>query len=203
MTVFKRGKYYAYHFEYNGEHIQRSTRQGNLKVARDMEAAHRTQLAKGEAGIHDRQPIPTLKEFAPRFIEFVKTNNGNKPETVRFYLGKLDRLLIHEPLARLRLDKIDAAELDAYIQHRSKQVSAVTVNRELATLRRLLHIAVEWKIIPAVPKIRLLKGERQREFVLSPAAEAEYLSLAPQPLKDAAILMLDTGLRVGEVVHLT
>ena len=88
MTVFKRGKYYAYHFEYNGEHIQRSTRQSNLKVAKDMEATHRSQLAKGEVGIYDRQPIPTLREFAPRFIEFVKTNNASESgETVTFYLG--------------------------------------------------------------------------------------------------------------------
>lgn len=77
------------------------------------------------------------------------------------------------------------------------------MNRELPTLRRLLHIAVEWTLIPAVPKIRLLKGERQPEFVLTPAGEVEYLRLAPQPLKDAAILMLDTGLRVGEAVKLT
>ena len=178
MTVFKRGIVYKYHFVFNGEHIQRSTRQGNRRVATDMEAA------------------PTLKEFAPRFTAFVEINNGSKPETVRFDLGKLDRLLAYEPLAKTRLDRIDVAEIDEYAQHRSKEVSTVTVNRELATLRRLLHIAVEWKLIPAVPKIRLLKGERQREFVLTPAGEVEYFRLAPQPLKDAAILMLDTGLRV-------
>lgn len=203
MTVFKRGSVYKYHFVFNGEHIQRSTRQGNRRVAVDMEAAHRTSVAKGEVGFGDRKTSPTLKEFAPRFTAFIETNNGNKPETVRFYLGKLDRLLAYEPLAKSRLDRIDVAEIDEYIQHRSEVVSTVTVNRELATLRRLLHIAVEWKLIPAVPKIRLLKGERQREFVLSPAGEVEYLRLAPQPLKDAAILMLDTGLRVGELVKLT
>lgn len=133
MTVYKRGSVYKYHFVVNGEHIRRSTRQGNKRVAVEMEAAHRTSLAKGEAGFGDRRAIPTLKEFAPRFTEFIEVNNGNKPETVRFYLGKLDRLLAYEPLARERLDRIDAAEIDEYIQHRAKQVSTVTVNRELAT----------------------------------------------------------------------
>ena len=142
MTVFKRGSVYKYHFVFNGEHIQKSTRQGNRRVAIDMEAAHRTSLAKGEAGFNDRKTAPTLKEFAPRFTDFIETNNGSKPETVRFYLGKLDRLLAYEPLARTRLDRIDVAEIDDYIQNRSKKVSTVTVNRELATLRRLLHIAV-------------------------------------------------------------
>jgi integrase len=71
-----------------------------------------------------------------------------------------------------------------------------------AALSRVLHIAVEWKLIATIPKIRRLKGEKQRSFVLTHKAEAKYLSLAPQPLKDAAILMLDTGLRVGEAVKL-
>lgn len=65
-----------------------------------METAHRTSLAKGEAGIGDRKAAPALKEFAPRFTAFVETNNGSKPETVRFHLGKLDRLLAYKPLAK-------------------------------------------------------------------------------------------------------
>ena len=202
MTVFKRGSVYKYHFVFNGEHIQRSTRQGNLKVARDMEATHRSKLAMGEAGIGQRKPAPTLKAFSERFVGFVETRNASKPQTIRFYKMRLDRLLEFEPLAEERLDRIDAAELDAYVQHRSKQVSPATVNRELMTLRRLLHVAAEFKIISTVPRIQLLKGERQRDFVLSAADEAEYLSLAPQPLKDAAILLIDTGLRVGEAVAL-
>jgi len=203
MTVFKRGSVYKYHFVFNGEHIQKSTRQGNLKVARDMEAAHRTRLAKGEAGIFERKSVPTLQVFAERFKGFIDVRNASKPQTIRFYKMRLDRLLEFEPLAEERLDRIDASELDAYVQYRVKQVSPTTVNRELMTLRRLLHIAVEFKVISAVPKIRLLKGEKQRDFVLSAEVEAKYLSLAPQPLKDAAILLIDTGLRVGEAVALT
>lgn len=202
MTLYRRGEIWWYNFVHNGEHIQKSTRQKNQRVARTLEAAHRTRLAKGEAGIHDRKPIPTLKDFAPQFIEFVEVNNAAKPETVLFYKNRLARLLDFAPLARTRLDRIDAPGIEAYVQNRSKQVSVTSVNRELATLSRLLHIAVEFKVIPAVPKIRLLKGERQRSFVLTHDAEVKYLSLAPQPLKDAATLLLDTGLRVGELVRL-
>jgi hypothetical protein len=196
MSIFKRGKVYWFHFLFNGEHVQRSTKQGNPRTARQMEAAHRTTLAKGEVGIVERKAVPELKAFATRFAGFIEVNNGNKPETVRFYLGKLDRLLAFQPLASEGLDRIDAAAIDAYIQHRIKHVSVVTVNRELATLRRLFHVAVEWKIILAVPKIRMLKGERERTYVLSYHHERDYLDLAPQPLWDAAVLLVDTGLRV-------
>ena len=51
-------------------------------------------------------------------------------------------------------------------------------------------------------RIHLLPGERTRDFVLSVDQEQAYLAAAPYPLKDAAVLMLDTGLRVGEALGL-
>jgi len=47
MGIFKRGSVYWYHFLFNGDHIQHSTKQGNPRTARQIEAAHRTALAKG------------------------------------------------------------------------------------------------------------------------------------------------------------
>ena len=85
---------------------------------------------------------------------------------------------------------------------RRKVVSPGACNRELATLRRALRRAYEWKRLDRVPRIRLLPGERVREFVLRYAQEALYLEFAPQPLSDAAMLILDTGLRVGEALAL-
>src|SRR2546422_361640 len=41
MAIFKRGNVYWYHFLWNGQHVQKSTAQGNLRVARQIEAAHR------------------------------------------------------------------------------------------------------------------------------------------------------------------
>jgi integrase len=76
------------------------------------------------------------------------------------------------------------------------------VNRELATLRRLLRLAQEWKILDRLPRIRLLRGERNREFVLTHGLEPKYLQAAPQPLRDVAILILETGVRPGDAVGL-
>ena len=55
MSIFKRGKVYWYHFVFSGEHIQESTKQGNPRVARQIEAAHKTALAKGEAGFREKK----------------------------------------------------------------------------------------------------------------------------------------------------
>ena len=202
MAIFKRGKVYWYHFYFNGQHIQRSTKQGNPRVARQMEAAHRTALAKGEVGIVERHPAPTLKNFAQRFVDAIQVRCAPKPRTIAFYVQKIGRLLEFEPLATASLDAIDEARIEQYVQQRAKQVAPATVNRELATLRRLLRLAHEWKEINRVPRIRMLPGERIRDYVLSHATERFYLEIAPQPLRDVAILLLDTGLRVGEAVNL-
>jgi integrase len=209
MAIFKRGDIYWYGFEFKGERIRESTRQRNKETARTMMAAHRTRLAKGEVGIVDRKAAPRLVDFAPQFSRAIETLCAEKPATVAFYKEKLRRLLAYRDLADLRLDAIDEAVIDGYKQRRSREtsrygrtLSPASVNRELATLRRLLRLAQESKVLDRVPRIRLLRGERNREFVLSHRLEPKYLEACPQPLRDVATLMLETGVRPGEAVNL-
>ena len=219
MGIFKRGKVYWYHFVWDGRHVQKSTRQGNPNVARNMEAAYRTALAKGEVGIVERKPAPTMTDFAKRFNEAVKVRSASKPRTVAFYAEQVKRLLEYEPLANARLSDVDERLVEGFVQHRSsegvkrrtkkgvkhcegRQVSPSTVNRALATLRRMMRLAQEWRTIDRVPRIRLLSGERARDYILSYTEETVYLDFAPQPLKDIATLVLDTGLRIGEALAL-
>ena len=64
MSVFlqpgAKKRIYWYRFMHNGLVIRRSTKQGNHKVALQLEAEHRSKLAKGEAGIYEKTPAPTL-----------------------------------------------------------------------------------------------------------------------------------------------
>lgn len=209
MSVYRRGKTWWYAFVWNGERVQESTKQPNKRVAEQMEAAHRTSLAKGEVGIRERTPVPTLRDFAPRFDEAITMHCAEKPRTVDFYRAKLKTLLANDTLASTRLDNLDEAAIEAYKQARGKAESRRklplapgSINRELATLRRLLRLAHEWKVIQRIPRVHLLRGERQREFTLSFPQEQLYLGTAPSPLVDIAALLLDTGLRLGEALSL-
>src|SRR5271167_2577908 len=107
MAIYKRGRLYWYSFIFNGMHIQESTKQGNPRTARQIEAAHRTSLAKGEVGITERKVVPMFSSFAQRFIAHVETRHENKPQTVVFYASKLSRLLEFAPIASARIDRID------------------------------------------------------------------------------------------------
>jgi len=199
-----------YKFRWNGKLIRESTKQNNKRVAETMEAAHKTSLAKGEVGIRERKPVPSLKEFAPRFEQMIETVCADKPATITFYKAKLRYLLGEPSLANRQLDRIDEDLIEAYKHRRGKKISrkkrvlsAASVNRELATLRRLLRLAQEWRIIDRVPRIRLLRGERVREFVLTRPKEVKFLEATSGDLHDVSVLMIDTGLRMGEALALT
>jgi integrase len=204
MSVYKRedSEYYWFKFTFKGKLYQRPSKVKNKRTAETIEAAFRTQLAKGEVSIEDQKPAPTLDEFSVLFKDFVQTRHANKPETVKFYEARLKRLQESEIFKDVRLDQIDAAQIERYVAKRRKAVGVVAVNRELATLRRILHIACEWKMIRSVPKVRLLPGETSRSFVLDRKMEVDYLEACPAILREVAILMLGTGLREGEAVGL-
>ncbi len=212
MAVYKqpKSKNWSYKFTWNRELIRKSTKQTNKRVAEQMEAAHKTSLAKGEVGICEKKSVPTLKNFAPKFEQTIETECADKPATIAFYKTKLRHLLADSALSRLPLDRIDEDVIDDYKRRRTKQISrfkrplsVASVNRELATLRRLLRMAHEWKILGRVPRIRLLRGELGREFVLAYSQEALYLSATTGDLHDIALLLLDTGLRIGEALSLS
>src|SRR5260370_3897406 len=145
MAIYKRGRrVYWYHFVFNTQRIQCSTKQGNPRVARQIEAAHKTRLAKGEVGIAERRRVPTLKEFGPRFQAEIKVHCAGKPRTIAFWDQKLARLLEFAPLASSPLDKINKALISSYVQRRHDDVAVATINRELATLRRILYLPHDW-----------------------------------------------------------
>jgi len=202
MSLYKRGDVWWVDGWFQGKRYQVSTKHQNKKRARTFEDVFFARLADERVGIEKRKPAPLFVDFAKRFVEYVAVRHENKPQTVSFYAAKLSRLLESEAIASARLDSIDEAMIETYIQERRKKVAPATVNRELATLRRLLRLAHEWKEINRVPKIRLLNGERIRDFVLSRPIEEAYLVACPQPLADVTLLILEAGLRIGEVLSL-
>ena len=205
MSIYKRGEVYWYKFQFNGILIRESTKQGNDKIARHMEAAHRTSLAKGEVGIREKKVVPTLTEFCEkRFEPWVKFTTA--PKTwFDFYRVGLRAMKGYRPLSSLKLDEItseNAAEFGAQRRAQKGGLQVSTVNSSLRVLRRVLRQAAEWGLLQAVPKIKMLPGERHRERVLSAEEEARYLAAAPKPLASIAAVLADTGMRPEECYRL-
>lgn len=210
MAIFKRGRTYWYHFWFNGQHIQRSTKQGNPRVARQIEAAYRTKLAKGEVGIEDRMPAPQFDRFAKEFLEKVEAERN--PRTHRRY--RVSLVSLRRWFGGRRLDEITTARIEQYKLKRLEEGrSNATVNRDLACLRRMLRLAVRWRKLALTPfadgAVEFLQ-EQGRDRILNVEEERRYLRAANSTLRDIATLMVETGMRPEEVfklrqedVHLT
>jgi integrase len=206
MSLYKRGNIYWYKFMWNGKVVRQSTKQGNDKVARQMESAHRTSLAKGEVGIRERKPSPTLRDFINKRVDpwAQATFKKNSPGTyVRWYRTGFRAICGYAPLASCGLDELTSECFADFASYRlGKGMRISTVNSNLRVLRRILGLAVEWGVLTAVPKMKLLLGERGRDRVVSQEEEAMYLAASSEPWTSIATVLFDTGLRPGECFRL-
>ena len=197
---------YWYKFMWQGKLIRESTKQGNDKVARQMEAAHRTSLARGEVGLRDKKPSPSLAEFIDnRFEPWARgTFEKASPKTwFDWYRVGLRAIKRYKPLADSKLNEITSETLaDFAAYRRAKGLQVSTVNSSLRVVRRVLRLAVEWGVVESSPKVKLSTGERHRERVVSPQEEAWYLSVAPDLIASIAAVLCDTGLRPEECFRL-
>ena len=106
MSIYKRGGVYWYKFMWKGEVVRESTKQGNDKVARQMEAAHRTSLAKGEVGIRDKKQSPTLADFCDcRFEPWAKSTFAKSSQDV---VGFLPRRHPNNPKLQALVGRVQA-----------------------------------------------------------------------------------------------
>jgi thymidylate synthase len=142
--IYKRGRIYWYKFVWHGETIRESTKQGNDRVARQREAAHRTTLGKVEVAIREKKPVPTLSEFCDkRFKPWAKASfEKSTPANWYWYRAGIRALLSYKPLANAKLDTIGnelAADFGAHRQAEGKQIS--TINSALRVLRRILRLS--------------------------------------------------------------
>jgi integrase len=199
--IYKRGKTYWYKFIWKGKLIRESTKQRNDRVARYIESAHRTSLAKGEVGIREKHTVPTLASFlTERILPWAEaTFAANTPKNAKWYRNECRVVTEYQPLASVPLDGITGELASDFAAQRIKQGKQIaTVNSSLRMLRRILNLAVEWGVITTAPKLKVLSGERRRERVVSDEEEARCLAVASEPVASIASVLADTGMRPEE-----
>jgi integrase len=148
--------------------------------------------------------VPTLKEFAPRFIDGHARANRQKPSAIA---AKEMILRVHlvPALGDRKLDAIRTEDVQRL--KRGLDAKAVkTVNNILSVLNVLLKKAVEWDVIDRMPcaitLLRVSKGStRFYDF-----GEFDRLVAAARATDARAYLLVllagEAGLRLGEMVAL-
>jgi integrase len=181
MGVYKRKRVWWYRFTWKGQVFRESTKQTNKRVAEQIEAAHKTSLAKGEVGIRDRKPAATIRQFATSdFLPFCRATFVSQAKTLSYYENGAARLLEYSAVADESLDTINTEKIAGYARYRQNAGMKIsTVNRELQVLRRMFALAMEWgKVQRAMPRVRMIPGEAHRDRVLTIVDEKEYFDAA-------------------------
>ena len=111
---------------------------------------------------------------------------------------------LHAYLGDLMLSQIKGDVIWSVIQgERKKGNSVATINRYLATIRNLLHMARdEWQWIDSFPKIRLLSGEVERDRWLTQEEADRLIAVCPTHLSAIVRFALATGCRAREITGL-
>ncbi len=204
MTIYKQpgSPYYYYDFYFEKRRYQASTHLRNKTVAHRDECIKKAELAQRRAGILPKKQIPLFRDFAERFLHTIKAER--RSNTHRNYLSCMRNL---EPAFGSRyLDEITPEMVRTFKEARlEQQRSPATINRDLSCLRQILGIAVKEELIPRSPffggRVEFLH-EKGRERTLSFDEERKYLKAATLVLRDVGIIMVEMGLRPGEIFQL-
>ncbi len=151
-----------------------------------------------------KKDAPTLREFAPRWLDGYARANKLKPSTVNTYENIRLKLHILPALGALRLSEVDDAALQR-LKGRMLELDPKTVNDVLGVLSKLLKTAIEWKEIDVMPcMIKPLRRDMNKAPRFHDFDEYEQLveSAAKEGADVLAFLLLggEAGLRRGEII---
>ena len=146
---------------------------------------------------------PTLREFAPRFLDHCRSERHKHSGVVRKESAL--RVYLLPILGRRRLSEISAEDI-ARVKLRLRDHAPSTVNNTLTVLSSLLKLAVEWNVIDRMPCTIRMLARPQTEAGYWDFEELDRLQVAAAKVGPNAAVIVAlgalAGLRMGEIIAL-
>lgn len=191
-------------FEHADGRVERVRKVPPVQTRRGAEEYERQLRAQLLHPSPKKKEVPTLAEFAPRFIEGHAKANRHKASGVQTKESILRTHLL--PLfGALPLDQITDERI-ARLKGRLRDRSRKTTNNVLTVLNKLLKVAVKWKRLDAMPcAIELVKvSNASPEFYEFEDYARLVEGAAKIGTRELLVVLLggDAGLRRGEMMAL-
>lgn len=183
-----------------GRRRSRKTDAANITQAKQIRAAELLRVEQAKILGHAPPGKDTFGEVAAAYLKHQRARLSPKSyereeSIVRVRLAQFK----NTPLVSIR-----KADIQRYITERAAKAAAATVARELALLKHLFALAVEWEIIPASParSVKAPKLPAGRMRYLQPTELRALLEACPDGLREIVALAVSTGMRRGEILSL-
>lgn len=210
MNFFKRpdSQYWWFQFRLDGKRHQKSSGELNRRKAENVAASYRSNLIQTQRlGFTEKKPVPTFSAATKEFLDWSAQHHASKLSTHTRYVTSSKALL--KTFGKSRLDGISPEDVERFKVARANHISPktgrkicpATVNRELACLKIVCNYFIRLDVIVKNPvsRVKFLAENNEQTRVLSFEEQRLYLLAAPQPLRDVAALMLETGCRPEEI----
>ena len=195
QMIVKRGEYYHYQFQIDGKRYRGSTKSTNKAEALRLEAGRRMACLR-----NPEQSIGTAEKlkFDVAFERFLAWTSAHvKPRTHQRYRVSAKRLIAH--FGTVRIERMNTQLAEAFKTVRAGECSSAGVNRDLACLRTLRNWCGRMSFPIAQFHVQLFPEDPGNMRIVSHAEERIYLDHADPLLRDVSTIIVETGMRPGEL----
>lgn len=201
MGLYKRGQVWWVSFVYEGKHYRESTETTKKKLAQEVFYKLKGEISEGKLpGIFLKKTI-MFEDLAEDFLTDYRINGRDS-------LKKAEKCIeyLTGSFGGMRAANITTDKVKTYIEDRMDQgFSNASINRELAALKRMFHLAVECTPpkVTLIPHIPMLKESNVRKGFFE---HSEYLAVKnalPGYLKPIVTFGYFSGWRISEILGLT
>ena len=203
VSIFLNGRVWYANWQEGPKQQRKSLRTRNHEVARQKA---RTLEAELSGAVPRQTGTVDIAAAVQAYIDW-QDSNDRAPKTMLKYRDVLNRFATHCREAGVRpVHAITTQTVDEFgVRRRRDGMAAKTVYTELTIVRQWLNFAVSRRMLAVSPVsgTKLVKPKpTPRDYWRQDKLDA-IVDTAKGPYKAAYLLMAETGMRVGEVIHLT
>lgn len=206
MALYKKkNRWYTDLYDSDGRRIRQSVNiEGKApseitrKDAMKVEAIRKADLAKG-IKLETRKNKISFSYLVEKYLEWVDQNR--KSNRTDHSICKI--LLEFFPNKKVEnFTLFDIERLKKYLKDQGRKPE--TINKYLGTFRRMMNLAIDWKLINKNPLkgMKLLKVPVKKYEVFSDNEVEILINLASKHFKPILLTFYFTGMRVSEIQHL-
>lgn len=180
---------------------RRSCKTSSLRKARLLLAKFQAN-EEADHALVPRQKDVRLSDYIERYLAWVEQNRSSAwVKKQRMYAETNFKPFF----GNVRLGSITTYRVHQYVNSRRQKVKNVTVNKELASLKKLFEKALEWRMVdinPARPIRQLPNDGAIKDRILSEQEIERLLDNADDIFRDFLIVAILTGCRRSELLNL-